>query len=346
MTRDDFASACRFQAGWCEKLGSPIYQSILLALAEDVEGAGRAWPQLAPFAQDAGRTLLPLRFLAGVHRMVLTGELPELARYYPSAGGTAESSGAAEAFLRAAETHTIAIPERVQTNEIQRCCALLPGLLEIARRARLPLRLLEIGCSAGLNLRWDRYRYATPAGTWGEADSPVEFANVYAGEAAGMREGMGDARVTIAERRGCDLNPIDPTSANGRLDLLSFVWPGQSERFRLLDRAIELARRVPARVDRESAAEWLTARLAEPAEGAVTVVFHSIVMLYLTPEQRAEVAEIVRAAGERATAEAPLARLAMENGGEEAEVSLEYWPGGERRLIAEAGFHGRNVRLK
>jgi len=328
------------QAAWCEKLGSPLYQAILLKIADDVLGAGRCWPAIEPSTSDAGRSLLPLRFLARVHRMVLTGQLPELARYYPSAGGVADLVNAPEVFLEVAESHAIAIPDRVQTNEISRCCALLPGFLAIANRARLPMRLLEIGCSAGLNLRWDCYCYETPRGAWGYAKSTVRFANVYSGGEFEI-----GAKVDTAARGGCDLNPIDPTMPDGRLDLLSFVWPDQAERFRLLDHAIEIAHLVPADIETADAAAWLESKLAARAEGVVSVVFHSIVMMYLTPDQRARVAEIIRRAGERADSNSPLAWLRMENGGEETEVTLEYWPGGERIKIADAGFHGRNVRI-
>ncbi|HLW75356.1 MAG TPA: DUF2332 domain-containing protein [Bryobacteraceae bacterium] len=339
MNADEFAASCRYQAEWCQKLGSPLYQAILLKLADDVTG-GRSWAAIEPYARDERRTLLPLRLLAGVHRMVLTGELPELARYYPSAGGTANNR-AAEVFLDTIATRAIAIPTAVQTNEISRCCALLPGFLEIARRTTLPMRLMEIGCSAGLNLRWDRYHYATANGGWGEADSPVQFPDVYSGKAPAIA-----THVSIAGRNGCDLNPIDATTTNGRLDLLSFIWADQVERFAALDRAIEIARRVPAAIDRANAMEWLESKLAAPARGVVTVVFHSIVMMYLTPEQRARVEKIVRDAGSCASDDAPLAWLQMEAGGEETQVTLAFWPGGERIHIADAGFHGRTVSLK
>jgi hypothetical protein len=44
---------------------------------------------------DPGRTALALRMLGGVHALVLTGRAPELAIFYPSAGGTADPGAGA-----------------------------------------------------------------------------------------------------------------------------------------------------------------------------------------------------------------------------------------------------------
>ena len=56
--------------------------------------------------------------------------------------------------------------------------------------------------------------------------------------------------IRVAERRGCDLNPIDPTLDESRAAMLCFVWPDQTDRLQMLAEAIEIARRVPAVVDR------------------------------------------------------------------------------------------------
>jgi len=342
MTQRELAAAIREQLGWCERLGSPLYHTLLTGLADDLDASGVSWRILEPHANDPPRSLLPLRFLGAVHRMVLEGRLAKLARYYPSAGGDGAPAAAWSALHQTMREHEAllrdSIPSSVQTNEVTRSCALLPGFLQIASTVRLPLRLLEIGASAGLNLRWDRYRYETPGGAWGPADSSVVFKDSLASKPPGF-----DLPVTIAERRGCDLNPIDPTTPDGRLTLLSFVWADQAERFRQLDNAIELARQVPVTLERASAIEWLERQLADARPGVATVVYHSILLLYFSRDEREKLAALLERAGERATRAAPLAWLSMEPGEKETDVHLTLWPGGERRLIATSGYHGRNV---
>jgi hypothetical protein len=127
--------------------------------------------------------------------------------------------------------------------------------------------------------------------------------------------------------------------------MLSFVWPDQTERMQQLAEVIAIARRVPAPVDRCDAVDWLRIHLAESRFGVATVVFHSVVMPYLTEEGRENVRRVIEDAGSRATAEAPLAWLSMEPGADQADVHLAMWPGGERRLIAQSSFHGRDVKV-
>jgi hypothetical protein len=343
MNPEELGTVMREGAVWCERLGSPLYQGLLLSLAENVEARGVSWDVLQRHAGDSARSLLPLRFLAAIHRLVLEGRLPELARYYPSVGGKADAAAAWITLLSQLESNeevrSASVSPTVQTNEVTRSCALAPGFLEIAHRTGLPLRLLEIGCSAGLNLRWDRYRYETTRGAWGDAQSLVIFHDAFAGPLPR------DAPVHVIERRGCDLNPIDPATPHGRLTLLSFVWPDQTERFRQLSNAIEIARTVPAMLEQADAPEWLAVQLASPSPGVATVVFHSVVLLYLTPAARERTAQILTEAGQRATTEAPLAWLSMEPGEIETDVHLTFWPGGQRRRVAQAGYHGRNVTI-
>jgi hypothetical protein len=338
--QEQTVEALRVQAGWCERLGSPLYHGLLLRIADDVASSGICWKLLEPCAGS----VLPLRFLGAIHGLVLEGRLPALARFYPSAGGTADAEAAWPALLAELEMHGEAvsqrIPSAVQTNEVARCCALLPGFLEIARQTALPLRLLEIGCSAGLNLRWDRYRYETGHSAWGDPDSPVVFRNHFVNELLLL-----DQPVQVIERCGCDVNPLDATTEEGQRTLLAFAWPDQEERLRRLANAIEVARSVPATLERADATEWLEQRLATPRAGAASVVFHSIVLPYLSVNAREQLTELLSRAGERATAEAPLAWLSLEAGGKEAEVHLTLWPGHRRRRIATAGYHGRDVEL-
>lgn len=335
------AERLRAQAGWCEGLGSPLYARLLSEAARDVDRGGPVLGLLAPHARDPGRSALALRLMGAVHRLVLQGRLPGLARHYPSAGG--DSSGDPwPAFRAAVESHGAEIApllrRPVQTNEVARSAALLGGFLETARTFELPLRLFELGASAGLNLRWDRYRYRFGASEWGDPRSPVDLGEPFDGPPPPLH-----TAVTVAERRGCDRAPLDATTPDGELTLLSYVWADQLERIRRLRGATQVARQVPATVDRADAGAWLEARPLT-STGAATVVFHSIVIQYLSDDSLSRVRKAIAAAASRATASAPVAWLRFEPAPESFEVRLRLWPGGEDRLLAVAGAHGSAVR--
>jgi len=336
------ADLLRFQAGWCDRLGSPLYARLLEQSAADVTTGGPVGELLCGHESDAPGSVLALRLMGSVHRLVLEGELPALARYYPSAGGRADPEAAWPVFQRSVADHAralaVLLDRPVQTNEVGRSSALLGGFLLVARTG-LPLRLLEVGASAALNLRWDLYRYESRGQAWGDPESPVRLVDAFEERLPPL-----DIPVRIAERRGCDRHPVDLSSREGELTLVSYVWADQVERIALLRGAIALARRVPVAVDEASAADWVSAELNRPVGRVASVVFHSILMQYLPDDERERFVGEVEEAGRRATVDAPLAWLRMEPGVEGAEVRLTTWPGGDDRLIALSGFHGKPVR--
>jgi hypothetical protein len=325
---NEIVLALRLQAQGCRELGSPFYASLLERAADDLEAHGPAQPVLDGFEGESGWSALALRFMGAVHRLVLTGRLPDLAGHYPSAGGDGDAEAAWPLFRAALAAHRdeirVLVAGPCQTNEVGRCAALVGGFLEVAHRTGLPLRILEIGASAGLNLRWDRYRYEARSAGWGDPDSPVRFSEVF--EVAPPL----DRTAVVAERSGCDLNPIDPTSEEGSLTLRSFIWADQLERFRRLEGAIEVARRLPAPVERMDALAFLRRELAAPRPGVATVVYHSVFMQYLDEPARTELARTIESA--------PVSHLSMEPGESTFEVRLD------GVLMGTAKAHGTGVR--
>jgi hypothetical protein len=335
------AEHLRWQAGWCTKLGSPLYEALFERAAADIEAGGPVASVLGD-REATQRSMLGLRLMGAVHRLVLEGRAPDLAAFYPSVGGRPDADLAWAAFRalladRPEEVRS-GIDHPVQTNEAGRATALVGGFLEVARAAGLPLRILEVGASAGLHLRWDYYFFEARGLTWGPPDSPVRLCS-YNGESAPPFH----VNAKVVERRGCDTEPVDPTTEDGGLTLLSYVWPDQVGRHRLLRAALDVARRLPAEVETAHLIDW-AGRHAEPVEGTTTVVYHSVVMQYLTEEDSKRFGDLLRARGRGTTSRAPLAWLQMEPGGEQAEVGLTVWPGGEERILATTGYHGQNVR--
>lgn len=336
----------RAQRKGCAIGGSALYETVLDAVLADLAVDGPCRTVLAPYAGEPHSRATVLRLLAAVHELVLTGAAPALAAHYPSTGGTPGPDVGA-VFVATVGEHVDEVVTRtaepIQTNEVGRSAALLGGFLLLGATG-LPLRVLEVGASAGLNLRFDHLRYEAGDEAFGPADSPVRFVEPWTGDGRPRL----DAPLAVAERRGCDVHPLDPTDPGHQLRLRACLWPDQPERRTRLDGAIEVAAAVPAPVDQADAADWAAEQLATPTDGVVTVLVHTIVAQYLDPATRAALEAAIRAAGERATAAAPLAWLCMEPATEtEAEVRLTLWPKPapvRTHVLARTAFHGPPVR--
>jgi hypothetical protein len=332
----------RFQQKACRNVGSPFYTTIFESALTNADIGHPFWRLLESFEGRRVVDLPALRFLGALHDLVLAGRAPALALHYPSVGGDGDAGAVWSKLDAAIEEHadfiTARLGQQIQTNEVRRCAVLMPGFMVVNARAQLPMRLAEIGASAGLNLCWDRYRYQLGDQHWGDPESPVSVAAEWSG---GMPTLGG---VEIASRGGCDLSPLDVTSEEDRRRLRSFVWPDQLERFARLDDALALARSLAPSVVRSTAGDFVDETLSEPAEGRVTVIYHSIMWMYVPQEERERIESALRAAGEAAGPEAPLAWLRMEFVDErEAGLFLDYWPGGESQHLARCHYHGTSV---
>lgn len=324
---------------------SPFYAALMESMAADVREGGPTWDLLERYADKSATEYYPFRALAGVHREVLEGKRPALAAAFPADGAPGDPEAAwplvREAFAEHDPEILGELRHPLQTNEPTRCVALVGGFCEVARATDLPVRALELGSSAGLNLNFDRYRYEGGGLAFGPADSPLRFVERWT-------EGVPDltAPLRVADRAGCDIAPLDITRESDRLELEADIWPDEFGRIGELRAAAAVAQQYPPPLERASADDWLRGRLAALEEGIATVVFHSVFWPYLPGEVAAAIRGLIADASERATAAAPLAWLRFEPGDEPAtlELRLTAWPGGEERLLATGGFHQEPVR--
>jgi hypothetical protein len=206
------------------------------------------------------------------------------------------------------------------------------------------VRLFEIGASAGLNLRADHYLYKFSGGQWGADDAPVIIDEAW----RGRRPPAVDLR--IVERHGYDIAPIDVTRNDAKLTLLSYVWPDQPTRLRRLQAAVDIARQVPADLERMTAAAAVE-RL-RLIRGTLTVLWHSVTWQYLPQHEQEKVREDITALGAAATAETPLAWLSFEpqhhipESANDLWVQVRCWPDGNAQTLGVSAPHPPPITWK
>jgi hypothetical protein len=247
-----------------------------------------------------------MHLLSSVHYLLLRGSDDALSRYFATL--TPDPYPAAQAFpefkrfcmehrekiLHLLDTRT------VQTTYAERCRTIMPLLSRVADEAGEPLNLIEIGCSAGVLLTFDKYAYQLEgAGRVGGVDAPLTLA---------VRVGGGPApRIPkIGVRVGLDLHVVDTRSQEERCWLLALSFPEHRQQQAALATALDVVARTPIRMIEGDAIESLPAALAETPDP--TCVFHSACLMYWSAEAKAALDTLLA----RASSQRDIYRVAVE----------------------------------
>ena len=255
---------------------SPLYAAISHSVADDPELLG-----LVAAAPPSGQQ--PNVLLAAVHYLVLSGIAHPLADVY---AGRADPDLAPALFrdLCLSQRHNVGrmlASRHTQTNEPGRAALLAVGLAAAADLVGEPIGLLDAGCSAGLNLLVDHYRFEYGSiGSLGPIESPVTITCELRGTAP-----VSTRLPTIAARLGIDRSPVDIAKAEDARWLLACVWP-DTGRLARTAAAIELARRHPPKMISGDMVTDLDAALDTFDLSLPIVVVTTSACGYLSVEQR------------------------------------------------------------
>lgn len=285
----------------------PLYRHLAARVAEDPAVAGRL---LLARPEVRWTTLL----FAAVHDRLLAGAesadtaVDPLAAWYrsvtdrPRPVGTGADDPWPHFRRLALDDEAVAADlatRGTQTNEVGRCLTLLPALAGVQADVARPLGLVEVGTSAGLNLRLDHYGYryhpdpgssAGPDEETVAGDAPLVLSATWRGD---RRPPLPTRPPIIGHRVGIDLAPIDVTDAAAARWLVACQWPEQFDRLDRCRRAVTLAQADPPTVRRgDLIADVAGLVTAVPAD-VHPVVLSTWCLAYLNDgEQRAFLAEL------------------------------------------------------
>ena len=275
----------------------PLYAALCAVAAEDE----RALALLAEAPPEQRKANL---LLAALHERVLAGAAPELAAYFPSAGGERPADDGLAVALRAClEREWPVLVEHLrhgatQTNEVGRCVAIWPALGDVARvTGNHELALLDWGCSAGLNLGVDNYalRYVTGDGAHHDRAAPrdgrrAEVTARWLGHAPVPR----DAGWRLVRRDGLDPAPIAVDDPAGLRWLQACLWPHDAPRRERLARAARQMQALPHTLRRaDDCIAAIEPWLAGLAAGVQPVLLTSWVLYYLNDAELARLRDTV-----------------------------------------------------
>lgn len=329
------------------RMDSRLYEEFSFGVASD--------PEVLDLASQIDRGQPAPNILFGAVQDLLfedSSASPEalaLSAFYPAVSGRGIPEGPAwPAFRNFCLAHSVRLGPRLRTGRTQtcvvhRCTIILPTLAVLPRvdSANGRVGLLEIGPSAGLNLRMDRYRYDYGDGlVWGDANARPELHCEIRGDSPPPMPG----RLDVVARRGLDLHPIDLDDPGELRWLKALVWPEHAKRAKVMAEAFELARSVPVEIEAGDATTDIQKCVARLPSDAARVVFATHVFYQISSEGRMAILDGLT----RASTECPVDLVVMESTGV-GDSRVDWYPfeAGERKkrkLLAHSDSHGRWIQ--
>ncbi|BFU46911.1 DUF2332 domain-containing protein [Krasilnikovia sp. MM14-A1004] len=257
---------------------SPLYARVAVALSESDE-AMRA-VEAAP-----ARKRHPTLILAALHDLALAGRAPALAAAYAAGDGDAAADAAIDALLRmTGPVVDLAVRRKVRTDETGRYAVLYPAIAEAAHRlGASAVGLIDVGCSAGLNLQVDRVGITYSDGrSLGDPASAVQVSS----SIVQNRPVPARAIPEVVARVGVDLEPVDVTDADDARWLRACVWPDQPEEAARLGAEIALAATAPPALLHGDAVEVLPDAFARMPADVLPIVTTTWALSRLPLESR------------------------------------------------------------
>jgi hypothetical protein len=274
---------------------SPLYERVAVALSESNEA-------LRAIEAAPARKRHPTVILAALHDLALSGRAPALAAAYAAADGDAAAGAAIETLVGMTDSVVaIAVRRQTRTNEAGRCAVLYPAIAEAAGRVGADaVGLIDVRCSAGLNLSVDRVgiRYSNGQ-SLGDRSSPVQLSCSLRGD----RPIPTRAMPAVVARVGVDPDPIDVTDTDDARWLRACLWPDQPELGARLEAEMALAATAPPLLLQGDAVELVPEALAQVPADALPVVITTWALSHFPLESRLRfLHRLDEAAGGRAVA--------------------------------------------
>ncbi|MFJ8263497.1 DUF2332 domain-containing protein [Rummeliibacillus sp. NPDC094406] len=286
MVRNLSETFRRFAKNECEN-SSELYESLSYQIAEDVDLI-----QLASFIPEGQP--VPNLFFAATQYLLIDSQ-DYLKNFYASFTENLFSINGVFPYFKnfvlanQEELKQLFRTKLVQTNEVRRCAYLYPMFADIYEKHQMPLALIEIGTSAGLQLGVEQYHYLYNNEIQaGNQQSLLTINSQNRGKAL-------PASITrnpvVQTRIGMDLNPIDLKNTNDLKWLQALIWPEHHERRNLFNKAATIIKNLDIHFIRGDAVEQIQSICEQIPQNQLIVVFHTHVANQIPPAAKVELIE-------------------------------------------------------
>ncbi|MGI2293266.1 DUF2332 domain-containing protein [Paenibacillus sp. GXUN7292] len=323
------------------KGSSSLYEHLSRKIANDDELL-----QLASNFRDGQP--VPNLFFGAVHYLLLKENKHELKEYYRSIVNKPKAAGTAfpyfKDFCQTNKHEIIQLLKNklVQTNEVRRCSYLYPAFCYIYEKTNMPLALIEIGTSAGLQLLWDKYGYFYNSGNQIYGNNLAQLIIESKFDETGLPFLLKESP-PVNTRIGLDLHVNDLNNADDYLWLKSLIWPEHTERFATFEKACHRLKQQSLKLIEGNGVKLLTEMASTIPRDSVLCVFHTHVANQMPEDDKYELIEHIKKLGD----ERAIFHL-YNNMWDSGQLHLDYYLNGKeyKETLAETDGHGEWFKWK